>query len=342
MSHSSRSNTIEFTVRPREDLFLEGKNASILRVVEGESYPCQMQKNQTFNCLFRHYAKHNGLDKENLLFTFVDELQADEMPESVHLMPLDDIWVEHRRKVIGPKHGAKRPSSLPRNPFTDQFRELLFSSDHSDISFLVGDSKEEVAAHRAVLSVRCAYFKALFRTGGMKESYHSSMCIEQEVNIFKLMLEYIYTNTIENLGVVSVDNLVSLLILANEYLLDDLKILCEEEITNKNVIDSENLAKFILISKEYNASCLRSFCQKYLVNHIEELKSHESFRREYADSPELALLVLDTIGKDSGRNRDNKRRRVTRDPAESVTAIEHRRVIHNGNHRDYIGPPDLV
>ena len=30
----------------------------------GEPYPCQMQKNQTFSCLFRHYAKHNGLKKE--------------------------------------------------------------------------------------------------------------------------------------------------------------------------------------------------------------------------------------------------------------------------------------
>lgn len=34
-------------------------------VVEtGENYPCQMQKSQTFSCLFRHYAKHNGLRKE--------------------------------------------------------------------------------------------------------------------------------------------------------------------------------------------------------------------------------------------------------------------------------------
>lgn len=41
-------------------------------VKTGEPYPCQMQKNQTFSCLFRHYAKHNGLKKEgttaNLLF----------------------------------------------------------------------------------------------------------------------------------------------------------------------------------------------------------------------------------------------------------------------------------
>jgi RNA:NAD 2'-phosphotransferase (TPT1/KptA family) len=46
-----------------------------------------MQKNQAFSCLFRHYAKHNGLRREDLVFTFVDELLSDQTPEIVHLMP---------------------------------------------------------------------------------------------------------------------------------------------------------------------------------------------------------------------------------------------------------------
>jgi hypothetical protein len=56
-------------------------------IVVGEAYPCQMQKNQNFSCLFRHYAKHNGLKKEDLIFTFVEDLQPDQTPETVHLMP---------------------------------------------------------------------------------------------------------------------------------------------------------------------------------------------------------------------------------------------------------------
>lgn len=77
-------------------------------VFTGEAYPCQMQKNQTFSCLFRHYAKHNGLCKDgmhdlwchllvdeadqsrssaDLVFSFVDELLPDQSPETVHLMP---------------------------------------------------------------------------------------------------------------------------------------------------------------------------------------------------------------------------------------------------------------
>ena len=58
---------------------------------------CQMQRTQSFSCLFRHYAKHNGLCKDDLVFYFTEELQAEENPESVHLQPYDEIWVEHRK-----------------------------------------------------------------------------------------------------------------------------------------------------------------------------------------------------------------------------------------------------
>jgi hypothetical protein len=90
--------SIDFIVKAREHLYLEGSCRKIRRVQQGrcgqspaivwyldqmpqvkylyfhgvliiywcvgEPYPCQMQKTQTFSCLFRHYAKHNGLRKE--------------------------------------------------------------------------------------------------------------------------------------------------------------------------------------------------------------------------------------------------------------------------------------
>lgn len=78
--------SIEFIIKPREDLYLEGGIRKIPRVQQGITdnyllilfnlvttlsllgapYPCQMQKNQNFSCLFRHYAKHNGLKKEGI------------------------------------------------------------------------------------------------------------------------------------------------------------------------------------------------------------------------------------------------------------------------------------
>ena len=97
----SRNTTgsIEFVVIPQEDLFLEGEKRKLYRVGKGIPYPCQMQKNQNFGCLFRHYAKHNGLQKEDLVFYFTSELSPEDTPESVHLMPLDEIWVSYVTKI---------------------------------------------------------------------------------------------------------------------------------------------------------------------------------------------------------------------------------------------------
>lgn len=62
--------SIEFVVKPKQDLYLDGTLRKLPRVTQGEAYPCQMQKNQNFSCLFRHYAKHNGLRKEGNTHSF--------------------------------------------------------------------------------------------------------------------------------------------------------------------------------------------------------------------------------------------------------------------------------
>jgi len=45
---NGNNNSIEFIVKPTEDLYLEGSRKSLLRVTEGQEYPCQMQKDQSF------------------------------------------------------------------------------------------------------------------------------------------------------------------------------------------------------------------------------------------------------------------------------------------------------
>ena len=45
---TASNNSIEFIVKPTEDLYLEGDLKSIRRVPEGQEYPCQMLKDQSF------------------------------------------------------------------------------------------------------------------------------------------------------------------------------------------------------------------------------------------------------------------------------------------------------
>lgn len=301
MSQRAQS-SVEFVVRPRENLSLQGSIRTLPRVTKGEQYPCQMQKNQSFSCLFRHYAKHNGLTKEDLVFYFVDELRPDDTPESVHLMPYDEIWVEHRIR-------KKNIPIMPPKPIISQHLEKLFQcGEHHDITFVVGTDKKTKPAHKAILSARSEYFSAMFRNGGMTESSGTTVEIpNHSFNTFMRMLEFLYTECIKDIVSCTPMDFIELIMLANEYLLDDLKSLCEIHAANN--LQDNNIGRMISICDKYGTSELRVACQEYIIENISTLRSNQEFRQEVADSPEVALLLVDVLP-----DLDCKRRKLNSSP----------------------------
>ena len=311
---AARPNTsIEFVVKPREDLYLEGKFKVLPRVQKGDPYPCQMQKNQTFSCLFRHYAKHNGLKKEDLVFYFVDELLPDQMPETVHLMPQDEIWVEHRVKATAKVEKKPEVSSAV---FGQQFRALSRKGWHSDVKFIVGEDRMEFSAHKAILSARSEFFEAMFRPGGMTESSTNEIEMQQcDKNAFRRMLEFIYGGDVEDLDECSSSEIIALLEMSNEYLLEDLCKLCEHAAAK--IVNTENIGKFMLLCSRYvsGSLLLRSACTRFVSDHGRQLRTDPNFRKEIELFPELGLLILDATAEDEDTNRSHssncKRRRIT-------------------------------
>lgn len=289
---AARTNlSVEFIVKPKEDLYLSGCLRKLPRVSKGEPYPCQMQKNQNFSCLFRHYAKHNGLRKEDLIFSFVDELSPDQTPESSHLMPQDEIWVEHR-----PLFEVEKKSAEPKeNVYSEQFRVLFETGVHSDVSFYVGSSSEELKAHKGILSARSEYFEAMFREGSMSESTQKEIRIEPNphttITSFKQMLEFIYTNTVKGLEDCDSDTMIALLVIANEYLLQELKEFCE--ISAARVLSFENIGRLMFLSAGSENSKLREACANFVCDNKADLVKDAQFRQEIEHSPELGLLLFE-------------------------------------------------
>jgi hypothetical protein len=112
----------------------------------------------------------------------------------------------------------------------------LDSESHSDVTFIVGSSKERIKAHKAgtasvcvlaftdlnpVLVARGEYFRALFRSGGMREAQNGIVEVSTySVPVFKMLLEYIYTNRVNCMSTCDAGTVLELLTLANEYLLE--------------------------------------------------------------------------------------------------------------------------
>eukprot|EP01038_Epipyxis_sp_PR26KG_P007330 gene7330-9991_t len=291
------NNAIEFVVKPKQDLYLEGIKGKLRRVLQGVPYPCQMQKNQSFSCLFRHYAKHNGLAKEDLVFYFVNELMPDETPEIVHLLAHDEIWVDIRPKVnISTK-------DVKTNTLSDDMLELINDPIHADVKFITNDGAT-LLAHKSILSTRCQYFKTRFLTSKNDAQSNSlstnvntiitDIIVEKDSKAFGRLLEFIYSNDISSMANLPSDELLLLLELAHDYNIQDLIDFCE--LRAGELLSIQNITKYISWSSKNNmSSYLKSACYSFVSKNLDEVSRNSIFRTEIDSVPGLALLWYDLV-----------------------------------------------
>ncbi|CAM9612712.1 unnamed protein product [Chrysoparadoxa australica] len=309
---------VEFVVKAQEDLILEGKERSLVRVRAGTPYSCLMLKNQRFSSLFRHYAKHHGLKKDDLTYYFTEELQNEDTPESVFLQTRDEIVVKKKRPASHDEDKEMSPDEIcPNSDYISQISSLLLDDEHCDVTFHVGTDMAPVRAHKSILVARSEYFKSMFRKGAMKEGQTCEINIKfHEEQTMRWLLEFIYTNRVAGLQRCSAEQLCALLSIAEEYMLEPLKLLCEH--TARQVITPTNIAKLLSAAEQFRAIVLRDACMTYFRDHMPECTSNSTFSDDIIGSPRLSISILQHMSEKqspartsgSSSSRSNKRRRV--------------------------------
>mmetsp|Transcript_15026 Transcript_15026/g.22872 ORF Transcript_15026/g.22872 Transcript_15026/m.22872 type:complete len:362 (-) Transcript_15026:1630-2715(-) len=327
---------VEFTVKAEEDLYLTGTESTVLRVTAETNYSCLMLKTQRFSSLFRHYAKYHGLRKDDLEYYFVNLLEHEDTPESVQLQRADTIMVRKRRKPEPPE-----PASDDEEFFKDM-RELLKDDEHMDVTFLVEDfvslTKEqdcpqtkpwiEIRAHKCILTARAEHFKALFRnnasaSGSPSVSYRE--VAEGTIKVdpvfssrtIQLMLEFLYTNRIQNIEICTTDELLALLHLADMWVLRDLKRLTEHELIRTHM-DVKTVARMYCASEDFQAQRLARACMDYIMENIREVTGNKAFQEEMKHYPHLCIPMLKAAADLIPEPAFKKQR--TNDPLSSVKA----------------------
>jgi len=92
---------VEFTVEAEEDLYFTGSKTEnpTRRVTAGTPYTCLMPKTQSLPSLFHRYAKHHGLQTDDLEYHFSgNPLENEDTPGSVQIQRGDIIMVRKKRK----------------------------------------------------------------------------------------------------------------------------------------------------------------------------------------------------------------------------------------------------
>lgn len=178
--------------------------------------------------------------------------------------------------IMSPKSLAEPNSRLievPPSNLPEQLGQLLRSKESADVTFVVGG--EIFYAHKLVLALRSPVFKAeLF--GSMKENRAEKITIEDmEPVVFKALLHFIYTDSLSeekelNSGVdglnaqtISIIMMQHLLVAADRYALERLKLMCQEELS-KN-ISAMTVATTLTLAEQHNCPQLKAICLEFVM-----------------------------------------------------------------------------
>ncbi|XP_046853542.1 RCC1 and BTB domain-containing protein 1-like isoform X2 [Xenia sp. Carnegie-2017] len=168
-----------------------------------------------------------------------------------------------RPLCIGDKKPSKTVSEAIALAFNDETT--------SDVTFIIGE--KYVHAHKAILKVRCEYFKTMFQDHWAEDGQNEIKITTYSYPVFYAFLRYIYTDEVE----LPPEDAIGLLDLANAYCEVQLKRL--SEIIIKNGITVQNAIMLLAAALKYDAEDLEEFCFKFCVNHMTAVTQTEAFQK---------------------------------------------------------------
>lgn len=174
----------------------------------------------------------------------------------------------------------QKPALLLPSQVTDC--SLLFENDALfNLSIIV--ENREFRVHKEILAAKSPVFLAMFENE-MKEKQEKQVNIEDiNANVFKEVLRYIYTNTVNDLNT-HAENLFKA---ADKYNLSKLTIICVDELTRS--LNIENAARILTLANKHNARILKERTLNFIKSHIQLIFKTERYNA-LCRSPQAYLL----------------------------------------------------
>uniref|UniRef100_F1L139 RCC1 and BTB domain-containing protein 1 n=1 Tax=Ascaris suum TaxID=6253 RepID=F1L139_ASCSU len=131
-----------------------------------------------------------------------------------------------------------------------------------------------IHAHKALLRLRCDYFRSRFREHWQDENE----CAVVEVPhysyaVYRSFIRWVYTDELH----IDIEDAVGLLDLANCYCENELKHRCSQFI--KKSVSIENAATFYASALRFEVKDLEEFCFQFCLNHMTAVTQSEAFAR---------------------------------------------------------------
>lgn len=129
-----------------------------------------------------------------------------------------------------------------------------------DVTFVLKDG-ETVRAHKVILASRCERFRGMFSSGMVESEYQAAIHIPNvKKKTFISLMHWLYTGRLDT---VSTEQAIQMLQLADEYLVEDLKLHCCFIL--QRVVDDSNAVDLLQIAEVCNAPQLAAYCRSFLL-----------------------------------------------------------------------------
>ena len=174
----------------------------------------------------------------------------------------------------------------------NRVKKLLVSYEYSDCNFSVAGKK--IKAHKLILGISSPVFEAMFY--GPLSSDDDILITDIQPDVFQLILNYIYTDTVE---ISAVDQAFELLYASRKYMLEHLSKMCiayiGANISVDNVVEVLNYPDY-MHDKQLVTSSLHLFCQHadYLLQEKKSLIT-QTCLKTFLESDRMNISEKDLI-----------------------------------------------
>jgi len=199
-----------------------------------------------------------------------------------------DFTIHNNVFLLKTERPIERKEVFAQGSFLQDVRFLWENRQFCDLTLVL--EGHEVTAHRALLWVRCPYFRSMF-SSGMTETKKDRIQIEGvPLKYFMFLLEFIYTSYCGPLSIMGdcneeeLETIKSILVLANEFMLEDLVTLCENKLID--VMTCSNVVSLLELASFYYASTLRQACINFISNNYDIVSKTMEFEDLPPDTKE--------------------------------------------------------
>jgi speckle-type POZ protein len=160
------------------------------------------------------------------------------------------------------------PVAPPFDVVRGQLAEAIWKTQQADVKIKVGG--ETFPAHRWVLEARSPVLKADLSLAPMADGTTAELRVDDmDAEVFKTLLRFMYTDSPSLLEAAPAAE--RLLVAADRYQVENLKIICEEALCQH--IDISSVAATLVLAERHHCSVLTAACMQFFSSSLGNLEA---------------------------------------------------------------------